>query len=50
MERFVRVVDVETGEVESIVTKKGVSYWPRFSPDGQRLVLERTDVENYEGH
>ena len=46
MERFVRVVDVETGEIEPIVTEKGVNYWPRFSPDGSRLVLERTDVEN----
>ena len=46
MERFVRVVDVETGEIEPIVTEKGVNYWPRFSPDDSRLVLERTDIEN----
>jgi len=46
MERFVRVVDVETGQIEPVVTQKGVNYLPRFSPDGRRVVLERTDPES----
>lgn len=46
MERFVRVVDVDTGRVESVVTRGGVNYWPRFSPNGRRLVFERTDTES----
>ena len=46
MERFVRVVDAETGRIEPVVTQKGVNYWPRFSPDGRRVVLERTDPES----
>lgn len=46
MERFIRVADVETGEILPVVTKPGVNYWPRFSPDGRTLVFERTDVES----
>ena len=46
MERFIRIVDVNTGQIESIVTKQGVNYWPQFSPDQSQLVFERTDVEN----
>lgn len=43
MERRLRVVDIETGEIVSVGNAEGVSYWPRFSPDGKRLAFERTD-------
>lgn len=46
MERFISIVDVGSGEIDPVVTQGGVSYWPQFSPDGTRLVYERTDVES----
>jgi dipeptidyl aminopeptidase/acylaminoacyl peptidase len=46
MERFIHVVDVPAGQITPVVTQKGVSYWPRLSPDAKRVVFERTDVEN----
>ena len=46
MERFIRVVNVETGHIQDIVTKSGVNYWPKFSPNGRKIVFERTDTEN----
>jgi len=46
MERFIDVVDVATGKIETIVTEHGVNYDPAFSPDGTTLVFHRTDVEN----
>ena len=46
MERFIDVVDVATGKSEPIVTARGVNLDPLFSPDGQSLVFQRTDVEN----
>ncbi|MGE0042542.1 MAG: prolyl oligopeptidase family serine peptidase, partial [Vicinamibacterales bacterium] len=46
MERFLSIVDVATGASEPIVAGRGVSFDPRFSPDGSRLVYPRTDVEN----
>lgn len=46
MERFISVVDVVTGKSEVVVTARGVNLDPMFSPDGTRLVFQRTDVEN----
>ncbi len=46
MERFVDVVDVATGRSTPVVTARGVNLDPLFAPDGQRLVFQRTDVEN----
>lgn len=46
MERFVSVVDVASGKSEAIVTTRGVNLDPLFSPDGTRLLVQRTDVEN----
>jgi dipeptidyl aminopeptidase/acylaminoacyl peptidase len=46
MERYLAVVDIESGKSEPIVTVQGVSYWPRFSPDNRSVVYEHTDVEN----
>ncbi len=46
MERFIDVVDVMTARSEAIVTARGVNLDPLFAPDGQRLVFQRTDVEN----
>lgn len=46
MERVVSVVDVATGKIQDVVTKKGVNLDPMFSPDRSRLLFQRTDVEN----
>ena len=46
MERFVSIVDVASGTTEPIVTGRGVSFDPLFSPDGAQLVYHRTDVQN----
>lgn len=46
MERFVSIVDIATGTTEPIVTARGVSFDPLFSPDGKQLLYHRTDVEN----
>jgi dipeptidyl aminopeptidase/acylaminoacyl peptidase len=45
-ERFIDVVDVTTGKSEPVVTVHGVSLDPAFSPTGDRLVYEHSDVEN----
>jgi dipeptidyl aminopeptidase/acylaminoacyl peptidase len=46
MERFVDVVDVATKHNEAIVTTRGVNLDPLFAPDGQSLVVQRTDPHN----
>jgi len=46
MERFIDVVDVNSGRAERIVTARGVNYDPIFAPDGLSLVVHRTDTEN----
>lgn len=46
MERVISIVDVATGAIADVVTTKGVNLDPVFSPDGTRLVFQRTDVEN----
>jgi dipeptidyl aminopeptidase/acylaminoacyl peptidase len=46
MERYLAIADIETGKTETIVDVQGVSYWPRFSPDGSAVVYEHTDVRN----
>jgi dipeptidyl aminopeptidase/acylaminoacyl peptidase len=46
MERFVSIVDVRSGRSQAIVTARGVSFDPMFSPDARRLLFQRTDVEN----
>jgi dipeptidyl aminopeptidase/acylaminoacyl peptidase len=45
-ERFIDVVDIATGKSEPVVTVHGVSLDPAFSPTGDRLVYEHSDVEN----
>lgn len=46
MERFISVVDVAAGKSDAVVTARGVSLDPVFSPDGARLVFQHTDVES----
>ncbi|HVG83570.1 MAG TPA: prolyl oligopeptidase family serine peptidase [Vicinamibacterales bacterium] len=46
MERFVDVVDVATKHSEAVVTTRGVNLDPLFSPDGQSIVVQRTDPQN----
>lgn len=46
MERFVSTVDVRSGRHDTVVTARGVSIDPLFSPDGQRLLVQRTDVHH----
>lgn len=46
MERFISVVDVSSGRSKPVVTARGVSFDPVFSPDGTRLLFQRTDVEH----
>jgi dipeptidyl aminopeptidase/acylaminoacyl peptidase len=46
MERFISIVDVATGRIQPVVTERGVNFDPMFSPDGTRLLFQRTDVEN----
>ena len=45
-ERFVDVVDVATKRSEAVITARGVTLDPLFSPDGQSLVVQRTDPQN----
>lgn len=45
-ERFVDVVDVATKRNDAVITTRGVSLDPLFSPDGQQLVVQRTDPQN----
>ncbi len=45
-ERFVDVVDVATKRTEAVVTTRGVSLDPLFSPDGQAVVIQRSDPQN----
>jgi dipeptidyl aminopeptidase/acylaminoacyl peptidase len=46
MERFVGVVEVATRRSEAVVTARGVTLDPLFSPDGLSLVVQRTDPQN----
>ncbi len=46
MERFISVVDMDSGKSDAVITTRGVNLDPVFSPDGARLVFQRTDVEN----
>jgi dipeptidyl aminopeptidase/acylaminoacyl peptidase len=46
MERFISIATVATGQVEPIVTARGVNRDPAFSPDGRMLVYERSAVEH----
>ena len=46
MERFIDIVEVATGESDTIVAENGVNLDPAFSPDGTNLVYGRTDAEN----
>ncbi|MBI4471629.1 MAG: alpha/beta fold hydrolase [Acidobacteria bacterium] len=45
-ERFLAIVDVATGQSQDVMTSRGVSLDPQFSPDGSNLVYQHTDVEN----
>lgn len=46
MERFVSIVDVASRRSTPVVTARGLNFDPTFSPDGDRLLLFRTDAEN----
>lgn len=46
MEKFLSIVDVASGNSESVVSARGVNLDPSFAPDGMNLVYQRTDVEN----
>lgn len=46
MERFIDVVDVQSGQRTTVVSARGVNLDPMFSPDGNSLLFQRTDVEN----
>jgi hypothetical protein len=43
IERFVSIVDVDSGRSESIVSSRGVQIAPMFSPDGTRLLWRRSE-------
>ena len=45
-ERFVSVVDLVSRRSEAVVTTRGVTLDPLFSPDGRSLVLQRSDARN----
>jgi dipeptidyl aminopeptidase/acylaminoacyl peptidase len=45
-ERFISIANVATGEVQPVVTARGVNYDAVFSPDGTRLAYLRTAVEH----
>jgi dipeptidyl aminopeptidase/acylaminoacyl peptidase len=46
MERFISIVDITTGKSEPVVTARGVSFDPVFSPDGSMLAYSRAAVEH----
>jgi dipeptidyl aminopeptidase/acylaminoacyl peptidase len=46
MERFISMATVSTGQIEPIVTARGVNRNPSFSPDGSMLAYERSAVEH----
>jgi dipeptidyl aminopeptidase/acylaminoacyl peptidase len=46
MERFISIVSVETGHIDPVVTEGGVNRAPEFSPDGTKLVYERSAIEH----
>ena len=46
MERFLSIVDVDSGRVQPIVTDRGVNRAPEFSGDGSMLVYERSAIEH----
>ena len=46
MERFISIVEIASGAHTQIVTQPGVNIDPLFSPDGSRLLFQRTDVHN----
>jgi Tol biopolymer transport system component len=46
MERFIDVVDIASGQRTTVVSTHGVNLDPMFSPDGNSLLFQRTDVEN----
>jgi dipeptidyl aminopeptidase/acylaminoacyl peptidase len=46
MERFISVATLSTGKIEHIVTQGGVNRAPAFSPDGTRIVYERSAVQH----
>src|SRR5262249_10139332 len=45
-ERFVDLIDVNTGKSEAVVKEHGVNLDPIVSPDGANIVYQRSDVEN----
>jgi dipeptidyl aminopeptidase/acylaminoacyl peptidase len=46
MERFISIASISTGQIDPIVTARGVNRNPAFSPDGSMLVYERSAVEH----
>jgi dipeptidyl aminopeptidase/acylaminoacyl peptidase len=45
-ERFISIANVETGDVQPVVTARGVNYDAVFSPDGTSLAYLRSAVEH----
>jgi Tol biopolymer transport system component len=46
MERFISIATIPNGQIEPVVTARGVNRNPSFSPDGSTLVYERSAVEH----
>jgi dipeptidyl aminopeptidase/acylaminoacyl peptidase len=46
MERFIDIVDAGTGTATPIVTARGLNLDPVFSPDGSKLLYQRTAPEH----
>ena len=40
------VVDIESGEKEQLTFERGCNAWPAWSPDGQKIMYQRSEVEN----
>ena len=46
MERYISIVDVPSGKITAVMTKKGVSYDPVLSPDGTMITFPHASVEH----
>jgi TolB protein len=41
-------LDIETGREDPLTSNTGKNYWPRFSPDGRRMVYQSNQTGNWE--
>jgi dipeptidyl aminopeptidase/acylaminoacyl peptidase len=46
MERFIDIADTATGATTAVVTARGLNWDPAFSPDGSKLLYQRTAPEH----